>query len=157
MAALAQQVGISRSNAYARVESMTAAGIVTGFQARVDPAAAGLGLSALVFVTVNPQSWSELLAALESMPEVESAMVTTGEHDVMLHVRARTVDMIHAFVVGEVAALPQVKSVVTVLVLQEVFHRGYVLPTDIPPRVAPAVERGLMRFTSTNPDRPGAI
>ncbi|WP_341854552.1 hypothetical protein [Brachybacterium sp. GPGPB12] len=55
---------------------------------------------------------------------MESAKITTGEHDVMPLTRGVGVDDVHSFVVGVVAALPQVKSVETVLVLDEVFDRG---------------------------------
>lgn len=157
IAALAQQVGVSRSNAYSRVEALTRAGVITGYSATIDPARAGLGICALVFVTVHPQSWPAFLAEISAMPDVESAKITTGEHDVMLLIRGAGVDSVHAFVVGVIAALPQVKSVETVLVLDEVFDRGSLLPTDIPDRRDVAAERGLLRFTRTNPDRPSRV
>ena len=58
IAALAEKVGISRANAYTRVESLVHDGVITGFSARVDPAKAGLSIGALVFVTVMPQAWA---------------------------------------------------------------------------------------------------
>ncbi|SEF00745.1 Lrp/AsnC family transcriptional regulator [Ruania alba] len=157
IAALAQQVGISRASAYARVEALTQAGVIMGYTARVDPARAGLGICALVFVTVHPQTWPDFLDAIREMPDIESAKITTGEHDVMLLIRGADVDVIHGFVVGVIAALPQVKSVETVLVLDEVFDRGYLLPTDVSGRGQAVAERGLMRYTRTNPDRPSRI
>ena len=56
IAALADKVGISRANAYTRVESLVHDGVITGFSARVDQAKAGLSIGALVFVTVLPQA-----------------------------------------------------------------------------------------------------
>lgn len=157
IAKLAQHVGISRSNAYARVEAMRRAGVITGYSACVDPVRAGLGICALVFVTVYPQSWPDFLAELSQMPDVESAKITTGEHDAMLLTRGRDVESVHSFVIGVVAGLPQVKSVETVLVLDEVLDRGRLLPTDLPDRREVAAEQGLLRYTRTNPDRPSRI
>ncbi|OZB85164.1 MAG: Fis family transcriptional regulator, partial [Microbacterium sp. 13-71-7] len=74
IAALAQEVGISRASAYSRVESLTRAGIITGYTAEVDTTRLGLGVSALVFCTIQPQSWSSFLQAIGDMPDVESAM-----------------------------------------------------------------------------------
>ncbi|WP_394216204.1 Lrp/AsnC family transcriptional regulator [Brachybacterium vulturis] len=157
MAALAQEVGVSRSNAYARVEALTEAGVITGYSARIDPVRAGLGICTLVFVTTHPQRLREFLEEIADIPEVESAKITTGEHDVMLLTRGAGVEHVHSFVVGVLAALPQVKSVETVLVLDEVFDRGQLLPTDLGDRRELAAERGLLRYTRANPDRPSSI
>ncbi|MDN5599811.1 MULTISPECIES: Lrp/AsnC family transcriptional regulator [Brachybacterium] len=157
IAALAQEVGVSRSNAYARVEALTDAGVITGYAAQIDPVRAGLGVCTLVFVTVHPQRLPEFLEEISGIPDVESAKITTGEHDVMLLTRGADVEGVHSFVVGVVAALPQVKSVETVLVLDEVFDRGRLLPPDLGDHQQVAAERGLLRYTRTNPDRPSSI
>lgn len=156
IAKLAQHVGISRSNAYARVEALQQSGVITKYTAQIDPVRAGLGICALAFVTVHPQAWPEFLNEILAMPDVESARITTGEHDVMLLTRGADVESVHSFVIGVIAALPQVKSVETVLVLDEVVDRGHLLPTDVPDRTGPAIERGLLRYTRTNPNRPRA-
>lgn len=155
MAALAEKVGISRANAYTRVETLVQHGVITGFSARIDPAKAGLGICALVFVTVHPQTWTSFRERIQEMPDIESCRITTGEHDAMLLIRAADVGSVHDFVIGVVAPLPEVKSVETVLVLDEVLQRPYLLPTDLQVREQAVSEMGLMRFTHTNPDRPG--
>ena len=154
IAALASRVGISRASAYSRVEALARAGVITGYSARVDPAKAGLGVCALVFCSVHPQSWAEFFTAVRDLPEVESAKITTGEHDIMLLVRSIDVEGIHSLVVGGIASLPQVGRVETVLILNEVFERPYVLPTDISVREEVFQERGLMSFVATSTDRP---
>lgn len=150
---MAAELGISRANAYARVESLTAAGVITGYSAQVNPAALGLGVTALVFCSVQPQAWSDFLAAVSELPNVESAMVTTGEHDVMLLVRSQDVEGVHSLVVGEIAALPSVSRLETVLVLSEFLRTPYVLPDELPQRDPITMENGLMRFTATDPQR----
>lgn len=157
IAALAQEVGVSRSNAYMRVEALTEAGVITGYSAQIDSVRAGLGICTLVFVTTHPQELTSFLEEVAKIPEVESAKITTGEHDVMLLTRGAGVGDVHNFVVGVLAALPQVKSVETVLVLDEVFDRGRLLPSDLTDRQQVAAERGLLRYTRTNPDRPSSL
>lgn len=157
IAQLAQHMGISRSNAYARVEAMQRAGIITKYSAQIDPVRAGLGVCTLVFVTVYPQTWPAFLSEIVAMPDVESAKITTGEHDAMLLTRGADVESVHAFVIGVIAALPQVKSVETVLVLDEIIDRGRLLPTDLFDRTEVASEQGLLRYTPTSPDRPSKI
>jgi DNA-binding Lrp family transcriptional regulator len=153
IAALAQEVGISRASAYSRVESLTRAGIITGYTAEVDTTRLGLGVSALVFCTIQPQSWTTFLQAIGEMPDVESAMVMTGEHDVMLLVRSVDMERMQSLVIGTIADRPEVTKVETAIVMGEVFRRPFVLPDEIPERAAIGVDSGLMRFTRTDGSR----
>lgn len=155
MAALAERVNVSRANVYTRVEQLMEDGVITGFTAQVDPAKAGLGICALVFLSVHPQTWSSFRSRIEQMTAIESCRITTGEHDVMLLIRGTEVGAIHDFVIGVLAALPEVKSVETVLVLDEIFDRPFLLPSDLPPREQPVAQLGLTRFTRVNPSRAG--
>lgn len=157
IAALAQEVGISRAGAYSRVESLTRAGIITGYTAEVDMARLGLGVSALVFCTIQPQSWTTFLHAIGELPDVESARVMTGEHDVMLIVRSVDMEAMQSLVIGAIADRPEVTKVETAIVMGEVFRRPFVLPDDIPRRAAIGVDSGLMRFTRTDHTRDARV
>ncbi len=66
--ALAEQVGISRANAYARFDRLVADGVITGFTALVDPAKVGLTTSAYVTLTVRQSSWRDLQERLRAIP-----------------------------------------------------------------------------------------
>lgn len=152
IAALAEKVGISRANAYTRVEALVADGVITGFSARVDPAKAGLSIGAMIFVTVYPQAWASFRSQLAEMPDVEYCAVTTGEHDAMLLIRATDVSGVHEFSTGVIAQLPEVRTVVSVVVLDEVIRRPYVLPTDLPERSL-EVPLGMTRWTPATAGR----
>jgi DNA-binding Lrp family transcriptional regulator len=153
MAALAERVNVSRASVYNRVEQMTSAGIITGFSAQISPALAGLDVCALVFVTVHPQSWHRFREGILQMPDVEYCAITTGEHDAMLLIRSLDIGGIHDFVTGVVAARPEVKSVVSVVVLDEVVRKSYVLPSDIPDRSGQSNRLGMTRFTTAGNGR----
>jgi Lrp/AsnC family transcriptional regulator, leucine-responsive regulatory protein len=156
MAALAERVYISRASVYSRVEQMISAGIITGFSARVDPELVGLSVCALVFVTVHPQSWHRFREGILQMPDVEYCCVTTGEHDAMLLVRSVDISGVHDFVTGVVAPRPEVKAVVSVVVLDEVVRKSFVLPTDIPDRSSEPNLLGMTRFTTAGNGRESA-
>ncbi|MGL3148722.1 Lrp/AsnC family transcriptional regulator [Microbacterium sp. A82] len=146
MAALAERVGVSRANAYSRVEALMGSGVITGFSASVDPAKVGLSIGAHVFVTVHPQSWPAFRERVLELPEVEYCAVTTGEHDAMLMIRATDVGGVHDFSTAVIAQLPEVRTVVSVVILDEVVRRTFILPTDIPQR-EPAGTMGMTRWT----------
>lgn len=153
MSALAQRLGLSRAGVYNRVDAMTREGVITGFSARVEPRLVGLDICALIFVTVHPQSWEPFREAIQAMPDVEYCSVTTGEHDAMLLVRAEDVGGVHEFVTGIVAVRPEVKAVVSVVVLDEVVRKPYLLPSDIPDRTDQAARLGMTRWTRPAADR----
>ena len=156
MASLAETVNVSRASVYNRVERMTATGVITGFTAQIDPGMVGLDVCALVFVTVHPQSWHRFREGILQMPDVEYCCITTGEHDAMLLVRSLDIGGVHDFVTGVVAARPEVKSVVSVVVLDEVVRKAYLLPSDIPDRSGSTNRLGMTRFTTAGNGRDAA-
>ncbi|MGG7465790.1 MULTISPECIES: Lrp/AsnC family transcriptional regulator [unclassified Plantibacter] len=119
VAALAEHLGISRSNAYARYEAMVRAGVIRGVHADIDPSTVGLGVAAMVFITLRQSQWADFRARLSSVQELEYFAVTTGEHDAMLLVRAPDVAAIHELVATQLAQWPSIKATTTVFLMDE--------------------------------------
>ncbi|GAA2274213.1 hypothetical protein GCM10010149_15590 [Nonomuraea roseoviolacea subsp. roseoviolacea] len=130
VSALAERVGISRANAYTRFEALRADGVIKRFTAEIDHVRTGLGITALIFVTVRQQMWRQFRAELARMPEVEYCAITTGQHDAMIQVRVADVAEVHTMVTDRLANIPAVKATETVFILDEVLRRPYVLPSD---------------------------
>lgn len=130
VSSLAERVGISRANAYTRFEALRADGVIKRFTAEIDHVRTGLGITALIFVTVRQQMWRQFRAELARMPEVEYCAITTGQHDAMIQVRMADVAEVHAMVTDRLANIPAVKATETVFILDEVLKRPYVLPSD---------------------------
>ena len=157
MSALADRVGVSRATAYTRVENLVAAGVITGFAAQVDPLRVGFGICTLVFVTVRPQTWASFRSRVSEMTQVEYCAVTTGEHDAMLLVRAVDVAEVHHFVTEVLSVLPEIRAVESVLVMDEVLRRPFLLPADVPPVPASGRQQvGMTRFIRATGDNAGS-
>jgi Lrp/AsnC family leucine-responsive transcriptional regulator len=87
---LGAAVGISGPAAHERVKKLEARGVITGYSARVSPAAIGLGILAFTWVTQAPGTVAtDLTGDFASIPEVEACHHITGEADYLLKVRAR--------------------------------------------------------------------
>jgi Lrp/AsnC family transcriptional regulator, leucine-responsive regulatory protein len=84
---------------------------------------------------------------VRELPEVEYCAVTTGEHDAMLMIRATDVGGVHNFSTGVIAQMPEVRTVVSVVILDEVVRRPFILPTDIPERASTPAQMGMTRWT----------
>lgn len=123
IAALAEKLDISRSNAYQRYDWLIESGVITGFTATLDFHAAGFGVAALVFVSIEQQRWAEFRELLPSVPELEYFAVTAGPHDGMLLVRAADVAAIHELVTSTLAQWPCIKDTETIFLMDEQWDR----------------------------------
>lgn len=156
--ALAEHLGISRSNAYQRFERLVAEGIIRGFSAQVSPPEVGLPISALVFVTLDQRLWPEFRAGLSSIAELEYFAVTTGGHDCMLLIRSASVTRIHTLVSLELASWESVKSTETVFLMDEQWSWPELPDADAPAATqGPALgqETGMTRFIRQRRPAPG--
>jgi Lrp/AsnC family leucine-responsive transcriptional regulator len=87
-AELARQVGLSAPSVHERVGKLEAAGVITGYRAVVDPAAVGLGVTALVGVIESDQvDDTGLEQAVAQLPSVEDCWRVAGSEGYVLKVR----------------------------------------------------------------------
>lgn len=121
--ALAEIVSIGRATAYARLDRLTEAGVVTGYTVRVDPESVGLTISALVLVNVRQGSWRDLRERLSALPGVEWLGVAAGRFDFVLLVRADSLGHLRDVALRELQRIDGVRSAETVVLLDEVDQR----------------------------------
>lgn len=119
MRALAAELHISRANAYSRVERLQRDGVITGYAATIDPERYGFGLSAYVYLDIAQQSWKAVRRQVLNMPEVDHAALISGEHDIVLRVRARDAATLRDVVLTRLQSMAEVRSTQTVLIFEE--------------------------------------
>jgi len=126
---LASRVHVSRANAYSRLQRLGNAGILRGFTANIDSSKVGLGIHAMVLVSL--EAWPDretIRERLRSMPEIEFAGVTTGQFDLVLLARLPDVEGLRDFTVERVPEIPGVRSTVTAITMEEIVPSRAVLP-----------------------------
>lgn len=107
-AELARQVGLSAPSVHERVGKLEAAGVITGYRAVVDPAAVGLGVTALVGVIESDATDDTGLAdALAELPSVEDCWRVAGSEGYVLKVRVADI----AALEDTVTALHRIRGV----------------------------------------------
>ena len=98
-AELARQVGLSAPSVHERVGKLEAAGVITGYRAVIDPAAVGLGVTALVGVIESDQvDDTGLEEALAALPSVEDCWRVAGSEGYVLKVRVTDIPALEATV-----------------------------------------------------------
>ena len=116
---LATTAGISRANAYRRLDRLQRDGVIRGFTAIVDPARVGRPLTVLINVSAEQARWEDLSRQLAALDGVEWLAATTGDVDFLALVRLRDVAELRDVVLEQLHALPGVTRTTTVFVLQE--------------------------------------
>jgi len=130
---LAARVNVSRANAYARVARLRADGVLRGFTALVDADAAGVGLTALILVTLDQGAWRAASDRLDRLPGLVYRALTTGEFDCVLLVRVADMPTLRDVVLEELQSIPEVRNSETIFVLDDA---GVVASTLAPGFVA---------------------
>jgi DNA-binding Lrp family transcriptional regulator len=124
------EVGLSAPAVKRRVDRLRSSGAITGFSARVDPAALGWTTEAYVELFCRGRtSPGDIAAAVAKHPEVGDACTVTGEADALLHIRAADVRHFER-VMERLAAEPFVVRTRSVIVLSRLVHRLELPPLD---------------------------
>jgi Lrp/AsnC family leucine-responsive transcriptional regulator len=87
---LGSDLGMAGPSAHERVKKLEARGVISGYAARVDPAAVGYGITAFCWVTQAPGTIAaDLTDDFAAIAEIEECHHISGEADYLLKVRAR--------------------------------------------------------------------
>jgi Lrp/AsnC family transcriptional regulator len=89
IAQIADQVGLSQTPCWKRIQKLESTGVLTGRVALADPAKLGLGLAVFVGIEAadHGAAWRDaFMAAVRKFPEIMEAYRMAGEMDYLLHV-----------------------------------------------------------------------
>ena len=123
-AVIGSEVGLSAPAVKRRVDRLRASGAITGFSARVNPAALGWTTEAYVELFCGGRtSPEEIAAAVRRYPEVADACTVTGEADALVHIRAADVKHFEQ-VMERIGAEPFVLRTRSAIVLSRLVERA---------------------------------
>jgi Lrp/AsnC family leucine-responsive transcriptional regulator len=121
-AELARLVGLSGPSVHDRVRRLERSGVIRGYSADVDPAAVGLGVTALVGVLQREGvEQDDLAEALAEVAEVEDCWFVAGEEAFVVKVRVADVDALE-HTLGVLRRTPGVARTRTTVVLSTRFE-----------------------------------
>ena len=133
-AELAEKVGLSVSPAWRRVKALEEAGVITGYQAQVNPGAVGLSVSVFIHVSLEKQIESALEAfeaAVQKRPEVMECYLMTGDADYLLRVVVPDLTAYERFLMDHLTRIRGIASIKSSFALRPVKHGSELpLPED---------------------------
>jgi Lrp/AsnC family leucine-responsive transcriptional regulator len=91
LAELARRVSLSSPAVAERIQRLEAAGVIRGYHADIDPAAAGYSLSAIIRVRPAPLQLHKVAELVRGLPEVVECHRITGEDCYLIKAHVRDV------------------------------------------------------------------
>ena len=129
---LADAVALSPSSCLRRTKALESDGIIGGYRAELDRAAAGLGLTVFIELKVESHSQetsAQLEAALTAIPAVVACYLISGTADFSVEVVVPDLAAYEQLLLGQILAIPQVVSAQSNFAIRTVLNRGP-LPLD---------------------------
>ena len=123
MVDLAGKVGLSPTPCQRRVKRLEEDGVIDRYAALVSPQAMGLGLQALVQITLDDHSEKTVAAfeaAIRARPEVVACYAVTGDMDFQVHVFAPDLASFSEFAMKALLRMPGVKGTRSSFIMQAV-------------------------------------
>jgi DNA-binding Lrp family transcriptional regulator len=129
---LARELGVARGTVQARLDRLTASGVVTGYGPDIDPAAIGYRVTGFVTLEITQGRMDDVVAHLAAIPQLVEAHMVTGAGDLLCRVVATDNDHLGA-VLAHILEVPGIARTTTVLALAAV----------VPFRLGPALEAAV--------------
>jgi len=122
-AELAEKVNLSPTPCLRRVRKLEEDNVISAYYAKVDSGKVGLNISALVFVQLSLNSTENAKKfehSIKGIKRVQECFVLTGRYDYLLKVVARNLSDYEELVKGELANIPNIKTLESTIVLNHI-------------------------------------
>lgn len=119
---LAERVGLSPTPCGRRVKRLEDAGVIQGYNARIDPAALGQTINVLITVRLarhGTRGTEQFLSAIAQRPEITECLLVTGSVDYILRVWVSDIDALGTFIRDVLQSIPSVAETSTMVILKQ--------------------------------------
>ena len=120
---VAAAVGVSATTALDRTRSLRERGVIVGSALRLDLAAIGRPVQAMIAVRIRPPSRKNIEGFRNwaaTVPEVLGVFVTSGNEDFLLHIAVASNDHLYAFVIDKLTERSEIVDVRTSVVYEHI-------------------------------------
>lgn len=134
-AALAERVGLTKTAVYERIRKMEAAGIIKGYETRLDPKRVAYGQAAFIYVRADERPGTTRTGIqLAKIPEVLEVHHIAGEDCYLIKVRVRDTEALSKLLRDKIGIIKSVRSTRTTIVfdsLKESSHLPVLIQAEL--------------------------
>lgn len=117
-AEIARAIGLAPSAVHARIRKLEEAGVIQGYETRIDPRSVGRSLVSFVRVQTGEGAQApEITKALCALPEVQEVHRVVGEDCFFVKVRVRDTEALAELLDERLQRIPNVAATRTTIVL----------------------------------------
>ena len=131
---IAKRIGMAPSATHERIKKLRERGIIAGFETRVNPQAAGLGIVAFIFVRTDEMiSGNNVGQQLKDVPEILEVHNIAGEDCYLIKIRVKDTNALSEFLRDPIGRIPSITSTRTTIAL-ETYKETIALPLVVEKR-----------------------
>jgi len=123
-AAMAEEVALSKTPCWTRVQNLERNGTITGYRAVIDPESIGLRLTVFIEVTIDFEAYAAFEAAVQDHPAIIECYTTAGCGDYLLKVVSSDMERLDGLLRHQLFKLPGVKSFQTTVCMKRIKDGG---------------------------------
>ncbi len=94
---IAEQVGLTRVAVKNRIQAMEETGVICGYQAKIAPAKAGLGIEFIVTISPKTETYEYVLSRLAKSPLIHKLVGTSGDCKIIAYGIAPNTEYVNEF------------------------------------------------------------
>ena len=119
---LARKLGVSRTTAQQRLNKLENTKIIDGYTVKLGEDVDRSTIQAHANLVIEPNSSTQIVRALEKIPQIEMLFTVSGKIDLIAIVNCQSASALDKCL-DEIAAIPGIKSTETAIVLTTKFDR----------------------------------
>ncbi len=120
---ISRRLDIPRTTVKSRIDRMIEAGFIKGFSLKKDFSKFGLPTTAFILVSYDPSSGipeNDVGKSLKKIPNVEEVHIISGEYDILIKIRGKSIEDVGDAVVDRMHAVRGVSRTLTVTSFREI-------------------------------------
>ena len=130
-AEVARKLGdVSARTVKNRIDALVKMGIIN-IRSIVNPDSIGYTVLADVFIETEPGKLRQVAADLSENPQISYLVCATGDTDIIISIRARTIDELYEFIIEVIGKTPGVRQTQTYLLPLSIKDHMKWLPPDV--------------------------
>ena len=117
---LSEKIKVNSSVCYSRIKRLLRRNLIKKFTVVVNEELLGYPMKAIVGLNTDIKLRENILAKIKNLPETRVIQEVTGRFDIMMEIRARSLDDLHKIVTGSIGQIEGVVRTETLIELKKI-------------------------------------